>query len=251
MPFEFCCYLLSALFFFFWIRQPQKVLLKKLGFSFLGLGFSLFLAELILNLLGLYRAPLSVFTLLANTAVGIFYFLVLKFKRWNVEKVAPVVASLAFLLTLLGSRVGIFQKVGVFVLLHVGTFLFTFTLLLFSAFFSLMRVWGERRLKEKNLNLPLGVPLNLWVKLERSFFFFGFIFLTLDLILNFVLLKAQAENVGFDSRIAATFFIWLYYWLLFHLERWGVTFFKKHFAVFNLLGTAFLVLSLIFTHHNF
>ena len=251
MPLEFCCYLLSTLLLFFWLSKPQKVVFKKLGLTFLGLGFLLFLFEFLGKFLNLYKRPISLFEIFANISVGVFYFLLFKFKEWNIVKFAPVVSSLALLLTLLGLKLGKLQNWKAVVFVHVFAALFAFALLLFSALFSAMRYWGEFKLKRKELNLPLGIPLNLWVRLENTFFFFGFIFLTLDLILNFILLKAEVGRFEWDSRIVSTLLIWLYYWFLFHADRWGVEFFKKHFAFFNILGATLLVLSLLFTRHGF
>ena len=251
MPLEFCCYLLSTLFLFFWLKKTENVIFKRLGLAFLGLGFVIFLLEFTAGFFKLYGRPVSLFEIFANISVGVFYFLLLKFQRWNIVKFAPVVSSLALLLTLLGLKLGKLENVKPVIFFHIFSSLFAFTLLLFSALFSVMRWLAENRLRRKELNLPLGLPLNLWVRLERSFFFFGFIFLTLDLILNFVLLKAEIGKLEWDSRITSTLILWFYYWFLFHTERWGVKFFKKHFAVLNTFGALFLVLTLIFTHHRF
>ena len=198
------------------------------------------------------RSPsLSVFQILGSTAVGVFYFVLLRFRRWNAVKVSPLVASIAFLFSLLGLKVGSFEWRDKFVLLHVMVSVFTFTLLVLSAIFSSLRFSAERKLKRGELTLPLGVPVHLLAKLERSFFFFGFLFLTADLIMNFVWLKLKFQTFKWDSRIISTLLLWVYYWLLFHLDRFGVVWVRRWFAVLNVVGAVALVLALTFTRHGF
>jgi ABC-type uncharacterized transport system permease subunit len=249
MDFEFGFYLLATLFLFFWVQNPRKRIYKKLGFSFLGLGFTLFLFEFALAIFGRY--PLSVFQILASTLVGIFYFIVIRFKKWNIDKFAPVVATFATLFSLLGLKLGTFEQKNLLVPLHVFTSVFAFSLLVLSAIFSLFRYAAEKRLKEKRLSLPLGVPISAWIKLERNLFFFGFILFTLDLILSFLVEREIFGNLKWDSRIFSTLLLWVYYWILFHLDRFGVSVVRERFHLFNLLGAIWLVGSLILTKHNF
>ena len=249
MDFEFGFYLLSTLFLFFWVQHPQRVLYKKLGFSFLGLGFTVFLSELALSIFkGL---PISVFQILASTLVGIFYFIVIRFRGWNIDRFAPVVATLATVFSLLGLKIGSFEGKNLLIPLHVFTSIFAFSLLVLSAVFSLFRYYAEKRLKEKRLSLPLGVPISLWVKLERTLFFFGFILFTLDLILNLLLEREIFGTFRWDTRVFSTILLWVYYWILFHLDRFGVQVVRERFHLFNLLGALWLIGSLIFTRHGF
>ncbi len=250
MDLEFGCYLVAALLLWWWVYKPHRGGIKKAGLTCLGLGFLLFLLEVFLSLLN-RGGTLSVFQILASTAVGLFYLVLLRFKRWNAVKIAPLVASVAFLFSLLGLKIGSFKWSSTFVLLHVVVSVFSFTLLVLSALFSLLRSIAESRLKRGRLELPLSLPVELWSRLERSFFFFGFIFLTLELIFNFIWLKVKmGALLLWDSRIVATLLLWVYYWVLFHLDRWGVSFVKRHFAVFNILGALLLVIVLIFTRHR-
>ncbi len=250
MNFEFGFYLISALLLWWWIYKPHREVFKKLGLTFLGVGFTVFLLELGASLFE--KSPsLSIFQILGSTAVGIFYFVLLRFRRWNAVKVAPVVASIAFLFSLLGLKVGSFEWRDRFVLLHVMVSTFTFTLLVLSAIFSLLRFSAERKLKRGELTLPLGVPVHLLAKLERSFFFFGFLFLTMELIISLIWLKLKFQTFRWDGRIVSTLLLWFYYWLLFHLDRFGVVWVRRWFAVLNLVGAFALVLALTFTRHGF
>jgi ABC-type uncharacterized transport system permease subunit len=241
-------YLLATIFLTLWVFSKESQTLKRLGLTLMGLGFLSFLIKLVLWGEG-HR--LSVFELLGNTAVGVFYFLLLKFRRWRVVRFAPVVSAVALLFSLLGCVAGQFGGGSYSVLLHVGISIFTFTLLLLSAIFSLFRMVAQNRLRRKELNPPLGIPINFWLKLERGFFFFGFIFLTLDLVVNFLWLESRVRNTFWDSRITATILLWVYYWTLFHAERWGIKPIKERFHLFNILGGILLILSLLVTRHHF
>ena len=249
MDLEFGCYLIAALLLWWWVYKPHRGGLKRAGLTCLGLGFLIFLLEVFLTLLS-RGGTLSVFQILASTAVGLFYLVLLRFRRWDAVKIAPLVASVAFLFSLLGLKVGSFGWNNTFVFLHVVVSVFAFTLLVLSALFSLLRYVAERKLKRGQLELPLSLPVELWARLERSFFFFGFIFLTLELIFNFIWLKVKVGVLLWDSRIVATLLLWFYYWLLFHLDRWGISFVKRHFAVLNTLGALLLVVVLVFTRHR-
>ena len=245
---EVAFYLFSTLLLTLWVFSKENLLLKRLGLTFMGLGFISFLLKL--ALWG-ENHRWSVFELLANTTVGVFYFLLVKFRKWKVVRFAPVVSLVALLFSVLGFVAGKFGGGSYSVLLHVGVSIFTFTLLVLSAIFSLFRVVAQNRLKRKELSLPLGIPINLWLKLERGFFFFGFIFLTLDLIFNFLWLEVKLKTTVWDSRITATILLWVYYWTLFHADRWGINPIKEKFYLFNILGGIMLIFSLLVTKHHF
>ncbi|HIP86403.1 MAG TPA: hypothetical protein EYH18_02040 [Aquifex sp.] len=245
---EVAFYLLSTLLLTLWVFSKENHLLRRLGLTLMGLGFISFLLKLVL---WGENHRWSVFELLANTTVGIFYFLLVKFRKWQVVRFSPVVSLVALFFSVLGFVGGKFGGGSYSVLLHVGISVFTFTLLMLSAIFSLFRVVAQNRLKRKELTLPLGIPVNLWIKLERGFFFFGFIFLTLDLILNFLWLEVKLKTAAWDSRIVATILLWVYYWILFHADRWGINPIRERFYLFNILGSLMLILSLMVTRHKF
>jgi len=256
MGYEIGFYLLSTIFLLYWIYNPSEKVAKRLGLTFLGLGFITFTVESLFQIIGFGQVgretTLSVFQILANTTVAVFYFVLVRFRKLNVVRFAPVVSSLALFFSLLGLKLGVFgSDAGGLPVLHVFTSVLAFTLLTLSAVASLFRLFAERQLKRGSLKLPLGLPLNLWVTLERKFFFFGFVFLTLNLVLSFLWLQITTGSVRCDSRICATVALWFYYLLLFHLERFGIEPFKSRFYLFNLLGAIFAVAVLAFTHHSF
>jgi len=250
MNFEFGFYLIASLLLWWWIYKPYREELKKLGLTFLGLGFIVFLAEVFFSIVK-HTQGLSIFQILASSAVGAFYFVLWRFRKLEAVKVSPIVASIAFFFSLLGLKVGSFEWKNGLVLLHVLVATFAFTLLVLSAIFSFFRFHAERKLKRGELSLPLGVPVHLLGRLERSFFFFGFLFLTFELIANLLWLKVEFGSVQWDGRIISTTLLWFYYWLLFHLDRFGFIFVRKWFHILNMIGAVALTLSLGLTHHSF
>jgi len=123
---EVAFYLFSTLLLTLWVFSKENLLLKRLGLTFMGLGFISFLLKLVLWG-GNHRW--SVFELLANTIVGVFYFLLVKFRKWKVVRFAPVVSLVALLFSVLGFVAGKFGGGSYSVLLHVGVSIFTFTIL--------------------------------------------------------------------------------------------------------------------------
>ncbi len=243
---------LSFVVYLFNHREEEKNLknllwLKTLGFTFLGSAF-------VISLLGLFvwiPPKVSIFTILATTLIGIYLFTLTFFRKGNLNNLAAVVSSTALLFSLLGLSVGTFPLKEHLLMFHVGVSLLTFSLLLLSAVFSFLRILSEKNLKQGNLNLPLNIPLSVVVKLERRLFFFGFVFLTVELILSLLWSQARLGEVVFDSRVCATLLLWLYYNLLFHLERFGFSFFRRYFSHLNLFGAILIVLSLLLTRHRF
>ena len=241
-------FFLATLLLWFWIFKENCSLCRKLGITFLGSGYILQLVELFFSF---KSGNGNIFFLLSVAVLSIFYFLCWKFRNWNGIYFSPLIATLAFLFTLVGSKVGNFQRVNFLIIIHVSLAITSFSFLLISAIASVMHFIAERYLKSGNINLPLNIPINFWSNLERRLFFFGFIFLTLDLVFNVFLLKETLSHFVFDSRIMGTFVIWLYYGLLFHLQKFGVKVVKNHFYLFNGLGGIAVISLLLFTHHRF
>ena len=251
MIYELGFYLLATLFLLYWLYKPSSKTAKRLGLTFLGIGFLIFLFELIYASLSSNNFTFSIFQFIANTAVALFYVILIKFKDLKFIKFSPVVSSFALLFSLLGLKLGTFQNENHILTLHILTSILSFSFLLLSSIFSVFKIVSENKLKKGQILLPLGLPLNLWIKLERQFFFFGFIFLTLDLVLSFILLQLTLKSITFDSRICATLILWIYYILLFHLERFSIEPFKSKFSYFNICGAMLIIITLLFTHHNF
>jgi ABC-type uncharacterized transport system permease subunit len=251
MHYEVGFYLLSTIFLLYWLYQPQNRTAKRLGLLFLGLGFLTFLGSTTLNLLNGTPPALNVPRLVANTAVAIFYLTLIKFRKLNAVKFAPVISAFALTFTLFGLNEEPLNHPNLTLTLHIITSILSYSLLLLSAVVSLFKLLAEAKLKKGNIALPLGVPLTLWVNLERKFFFFGFVLLTVNLVLGFLLMSLYAENPKFDLQVSATLLIWIYYGLIFHLERFGIEPFKSKFAVFNIVGALIVVYTLLFIKHSF
>ncbi len=246
---ELFFYFVAFLLLWVWSFVGSCERCKILGLTFLGLGFILGLFEVLkVILLG---GEANLFQILTVVLLSTFYFTLWKFKRLGAVAFAPLVATLALLFSAVGLKTGAFFGKGPGLFLHVAVSLLAFSLLLLSAVASLMRFFAERRLKEGSIELPLGLPLNFWVRLERGFFFFGFLFLTFDLVINLFLMKENVEVLKWDWRVISTLLLWVYYGILFHLERFGVNPFKERFYLFNLLGGVGILTSLLFARHSF
>ncbi len=250
MVVNFILYLTAVLCFFIYIYL-KKELLRKLAFSFLGLGFLYFLMNLFWMLVFGGEHRFSVPNIFANAIVGIYYFLLIKFKRWNLKEFAPFVATVAFIFTLVGLEVGNITISDKLLIIHLAIVLITFAILLLSAAFSFLKLVAERKLKRGRFNLPFGLPATLIFKLEKRLFVIGFLFLTFVLIFNFIWAKVKLKTFVWDSRTLSTILIWFYYWTLFHGERFGVEFFKSRFSVLNIFGALIMVFALLFAHHEF
>jgi len=235
-------YLAATLLLLLWSLKPESRAIKRAGLTLLGLGF---FASIYL----LFSGKGGVASATAAALVGVFYFLLLKFRRLSVVRFAPVVSSLALLLSLADLK----EKPvagGPAVLIHVLIGSAAFGLLIVSAAASLLRRLAESRLKGGEISLPLGVPLSLWVGVERISFFLGFVFLTLYLVVSFIWSNLEGETAR-DLRTIGTVFLWLYYAILFHLERFGISPFKERFYLFNALGALAALGLLLFTEHSF
>jgi ABC-type uncharacterized transport system permease subunit len=250
MVVNFVFYLVAVICFILYMQQKREWL-RKIGFSFLGLGFLYFLLNLLWWLVTGENLQLNTLNIFANTLVGIYYFLLIKFKKWNLKEFAPFVATIAFLFTLLGLELGNVTVWDRFLIIHLGLVLITFAVLVLSAAFSLLKLIAERKLKSGEFNLPFGLPATLIFKLEKRLFVIGFLFLTFVLIFNFIWAKVKLKTFVWDSRTISTILIWFYYWLLFHGERFGIDFFKNYFSVLNIIGALGLIFALLFTHHGF
>jgi len=253
MAVNFLLYLLAVVCFVLYMYQKREIY-RKLGFSFLGLGFLYFSITITAVIFGVEEesTKLSVLIVFSNILVGTYYFLLVKFKKWNLKEFAPLIATVAFLFSLLGLEVGnnitVLDKL---LLLHLGVVLTTFAVLVLSSTFSLLKLIVEKKLKSGEFNLPFGLPATLIFKLEKRLFVIGFLLLTFVLIFNFLWAKVKMKTLIWDSRTVSTVLMWLYYWTLFHGERFGLAFFRKNFAVLNIAGAVLLVFVLIFTHHKF
>ncbi len=215
----------------------------------MGLGF-LYSLFFIAAAFGGKKIELTVPQLAADVVVGLFYALLLKFRNYGIVRFAPVISSMALLLSLLGLKGPTFTPAGVLLTIHIALSLFSFSLLLLSGIASLFRYLSERKLKKGSLSVPLGIPITAWVKIERRLFFFGFIILTFDLVSAFVWLQLLVKKFVLDTRICSTLLLWLYYGAIFHLERFGVEPFRKKFHIFNMLGAVLTLLVLTFTFHS-
>ncbi|NPB04770.1 MAG: cytochrome c biogenesis protein CcsA [Aquificae bacterium] len=243
-------YLLASLMLWAWAYREDCLFCKRLGLTFLGAGFLTDLLQLLFQLLT-PEGEANLFKLLTVVLLGTYYFILWRFKRLRAVALAPLVASLALLFSAVSLKAGFFNQSGFLLTLHVATSLLAFTLLVLSGVASVLRMLAERRLKRGNLELPLGGPLRLWIKLERRLFFFGFVFLTVDLILNLLWAAGEVGSFRWDARVVSTLLLWVYYGLLFHLERFGVKPFKEAFGLFNALGAAAVALSLALARHSF
>jgi hypothetical protein len=251
MHYEVGFYLLASLFLLYWLYKPEKLLFKRLGLIFLGIGFITFLSEIFIFLFLNGKGSFSLFQLIGNFVVGIFYLILWKFRKFNFIKFSPIVANIALLFTLTGIKFGNFTEKNTIFALHIITIVFSLALLILSCIFSIFRYITEQRLKKKVVSTLLGLPFNIWITLEHKFFFFGFIFLTLNLVVSFLLLNFQLKHLNIDLRILFTLMLWLYYGILFHLERLGFNLIKVKFPIFNILGCLLILLTLLLTQHSF
>ena len=238
-------YLLSTVLLLFWLYKPERSKLKNIGFLFLGVGFLTNICEI------LFEGQISsVFSVLSSIFSGIFFAIFLLLRRKELCKFSPVVATLSLIFYLLGLKVGTFKVSGLQITLHVIASILAFGLLLFSALFSALRSAAESKLKRGELSLPFGLSLKLWIELETKTFFFGFILLTADIVLNLIWLKTSKGSLACDPRVCSVFALWVYYWGLFHLRQFGVEPFKKRFHLFNTLGGIFVLTILLFAKHT-
>jgi len=221
---------------------------KKLGLSFLGTAYIFQLLELIES----FRTGQgNIYLSISVLVLTIFYFLCWKFRKNNISSFSPLIATVAFLFTLAGLKLGFFQRKDFLTVIHVYVIILALSLLLLSSIASFFKTISERTLKSGSINLPFEIPITFWNTIEQKFFFLGFVLLTVDLIFNFLLLRKIEGRVEFDSRIVGSFLLWLYYGLLFHLKRFGIKTIKERFYLFNLLGGFLILILLFFTRHNF
>ncbi len=231
-----------------WNFKNDCIRCKKLGLSFLGVAYIFQLLEFVET----FRTGKgNIYLSISILVLTIFYFLCWKFRKNNISSFSPLIATVSFLFTLAGLKLGFFYRKDLLTVLHVFVVIFALSLLLLSSIASFLKALSERILKSGNINLPFGIPISFWNTVEQKFFFLGFVLLTVDLIFNFLLLKKVKGRVEFDSRIVGSFFLWLYYGFLFHFKKFGVKTFKEKFYLFNLLGGIFILLLLFLTKHNF
>ncbi len=236
-------YLLSTVFLLFWLYKPERVNLKNFGLLLLAVGFLTNICEILFE-----GQTSSVFSVLSAVLSGIFF--AIFFPKRELNKFSPVVATLSLIFYLLGLKVGTFKVSGSQIILHVIASILSFGLLLFSALFSALRSAAESKLKRGELSLPFGISLKLWIELETKTFFFGFILLTADIVLNLIWLKTSKGSFSCDPRVCSVFALWVYYWVLFHLRQFGVEPFKGRFHLFNTLGGIFTLAILLFAKHT-
>jgi len=241
-------FLLSSSLLWFWSFKETCTVCKKIGLTLLGAAYFFLLWKTFLSFI---HGTGNIFFLISLLILTLFYFLCWKFRRQNVVAFSPLISTLAFLFTLVGFKFGTFFRSDILIYIHIVLIILALSLLLLSSVASLMRFLAEKELKSGQIELPLNIPLHFWSKIETKFFFFGFIFLTVDLIFNIFLIQRVEGKFYIDSRIVGTFLLWFYYGLIFHLKRFGIKPIGNRFYIFNALGGVLILFLLFFTKHNF
>ncbi|WP_461832635.1 cytochrome c biogenesis protein CcsA [Aquifex sp.] len=229
----------------------QKKGILKTSYTFLGIGFFLYLFLLFSEYIKTKTFPVGdvygMFSFIGNLSAFIF---ILLSRKYDFSLFGAIVSFIAFLTTVFAIPSRSLGFSNPLYILHIVSAGLSYVFLIFGGFASFSKLLVERSLKKGNIRLPLA-PLRILKKLEKSFIILTFIGLTLTLIFGSLWTKTYLGiHWVNDPKLLATLLLWIYYAFLSHMYL--IKAFKpSQISFLSLFGTLLGLVTLLFFRHSF
>jgi len=194
-----------------------------------------------------YADIYSFVSLLGNTIIAIL--LGLSFKNPQLLRLFALFSFAGFLFSLLVLPSEASPYKNPLYTLHIVSALFSYTFAFFAGLSAVIRLLIEKSLKHKDFP-NFSIPVDILMSLEKTTFILSFIFFTLTLIFGSLWTRTHfGQHWINDPKLIFTFFLWLYYALVSHLNLMKRTK-PKTFSFLIIIGSLLSLLNLLLIRHE-